>query len=1077
MVPIMLFTYSPVEVKAVTSSDTQWDYTLDSNYDATITRYNGDSTTLTIPQYIDGRKVVSIGVNAFIRYNSYKTQTVPNTTLTTLTIPEGIKTIQTGAFGNCTALTTVQTPSTLESIGGTAFFKCTSLSMINFGSNLKSIGERAFFGTALTNVFIPANIESMGLNPFTNCYSLSTIVVDPLNQNFASEDNVLFNKNKTDLLVYPNGKTGTTYSIPNSVITIEGNAFNGNQYLSTVTFSKFLRSIGINAFNSSKITSISLPDSVTEIKNGAFTKCCNLTTVELPKDLEKIEMWAFYGCPLTSIDMPYHLQSIGEGAFQDSYTLKTVRFYGEKPSIGTDAFLHPGTGFSMLYNEEYETSWTGMGANPFTVEPLDIQMKYNSVDVTIGRQKQLQAVLTPSWIPADKLNWTTENESIGSVDSDGWFSGLGLGTTTVHVTTSNGKTTQCTVNVITPYTSGDGNWIYQTDENNEATILSYQGAFNTVTIPSEIDGKTVIGIADFAFQSTGVTSVIIPNSVINIGCQALTGLALQSIQVEDSNPVYSAQDGVLYSKDLSTLVRYPAGKTGSSFTVAEQVINIAPYAFAYSTQLGNVTLPSNLKELETGVFADCTKLNSIIIPDSVTMISSKAFFGCTVLTQIKVPYYIDYIGDQAFAGCPSLEETVFIGEKPTMGADIFNGASVGFKIKYNARYSSTWSLGYETLTTEATNISPDSITLVDYYQMSITDIYLVKNQTMQLTAMISPFWVTDPSISWTSSKPEVATVSQDGLITAKSVGNAVITATSADGLCSAQCAVQVNAPMFYIRFNNQDNTVGSAVVYEGSLLTPPEVEPRLGYTLTGWYKEAECVNRWNFAADGAYADIILYAKWSLNQFVVNFNSLGGSDTAGKIADVNSLLTPPASPIRNGYSFAGWFKDTGLTNPWNFGTDRITTNITLYAKWNINHYNVSFNTQGGNAIAAVNTDFSSPIGVPTNSVKKGYTFKGWYKEAGCVNPWSFTTDKVTGDTVLYALWSVNKYSITFNSKGGSKVNKKTVSYNTTFKAPTTPKRKGYVFKGWYKESSYKHAWNFASNRVTSNINLYAKWKKK
>lgn len=1077
MVPIMLFTYSPVEVKAVTSSDTQWDYTLDSNYEATITRYNGDSATLTIPQYIDGRKVVSIGVNAFIRYNSYKTQTVPNTTLTTLTIPEGIKTIQTGAFGNCTALVSVQTPSTLESIGGTAFFKCTSLSTINFGSNLKSIGERAFFGTALTNIFIPANIETIGLNPFTNCYSLTTIVVDPLNQNYSSQDNVLYDKDKSDLLVYPNGKTGTTYSIPNSVITIGGNAFNGNQYLSTVTFPKFLRSIGINAFNSSKITSISLPDTVTEIKNGAFTKCCNLTTVELSKDLETIEMWAFYGCPLTSIDMPYHLQSIGDGAFQDSYTLKTVRFYGEKPSIGTDAFLHSATGFSMLYNEEYEASWNGIGATPFTVEPLDIQMKDNSVDIAMGRQKQLQAVLTPSWIPADKLNWSAENGSVGSVDSDGWFSGLGLGTTTVHVTTSNGKTAQCTVNVITPFTSGDGDWIYQTDANNEVTILSYQGALNTVTIPSIIDGKTVIGIADYVFQSTEITSVIIPNSVIEIGNQALTGLGLQSILVEDANPVYTAQNGVLYSKDLSTLVRYPAGKTGSSFTVAEQVINIAPYAFAYSTQLGNVALPSNLKELETGVFADCTKLDSIIIPDSVKMISSKAFFGCAGLTQINVPYYIDYIGDQAFEACSSLQEAVFIGEKPTMGVGIFNGASVGFKIKYNARYSSTWSLGYEAFTTEATNISPDTITLVDNYQMSLTDVYLVKNQTMQLTAMISPFWVTDPSVSWSSSKPEVATVSQDGLITAKSAGNAVITVTSADGLRSAQCTVQVYAPMFYIRFNNQDNTVGSAVVYEGSLLTPPDVEPRLNYTLTGWYKEAECVNRWNFATDGAYADITLYAKWSLNQFVVNFNSLGGSDTASKIADVNSLLLPPASPIRNGYSFGGWFKDSGLTNPCNFGTDRITTTTTLYAKWNINRYNVSFNAQGGNAIAALIADFNSPIGIPANPVKKGYTFKGWYKEAGCVNPWSFTTDKVTSDTVLYARWSVNKYSITFNSKGGSKINKKTASYNKTITAPKNPKRKGYVFKGWYKESSFKHAWKFATNKVTSNRILYAKWKKK
>ena len=142
-------------------------------------------------------------------------------------------------------------------------------------------------------------------------------------------------------------------------------------------------------------------------------------------------------------------------------------------------------------------------------------------------------------------------------------------------------------------------------------------------------------------------------------------------------------------------------------------------------------------------------------------------------------------------------------------------------------------------------------------------------------------------------------------------------------------------------------------------------------------------------------------------FTVTFDSQGGSSVA-QITGVTSgttITTPTPDPTRSGHTFGGWFKEAVCTNAWNFGSDTVTSNITLYAKWTADTYTVSFDSQGGSSVDPISgissgATITRPTPDPTRS---GHTFDGWFKEVACTNPWNFETDTVTSTITLYAKW--------------------------------------------------------------------------
>ena len=123
---------------------------------------------------------------------------------------------------------------------------------------------------------------------------------------------------------------------------------------------------------------------------------------------------------------------------------------------------------------------------------------------------------------------------------------------------------------------------------------------------------------------------------------------------------------------------------------------------------------------------------------------------------------------------------------------------------------------------------------------------------------------------------------------------------------------------------------------------------------------------------------------------------------------DTLINKIDDPIRNGYTFEGWYTDTNFTTEWDFENDSVKEDdITLYAKWTKNSYDVVFNSQGGSEVKGQSAKFDEKIKKPQEPTKAGYTFAGWYKEEQCENPWDFETDKVPAHNVtLYAKWILN-----------------------------------------------------------------------
>ena len=144
-----------------------------------------------------------------------------------------------------------------------------------------------------------------------------------------------------------------------------------------------------------------------------------------------------------------------------------------------------------------------------------------------------------------------------------------------------------------------------------------------------------------------------------------------------------------------------------------------------------------------------------------------------------------------------------------------------------------------------------------------------------------------------------------------------------------------NKETYTVTFNsNEGSAVSSQTVEEGAKAKKPDDPSRIGFTFAAWYKEVALTNEWKFDTDVVIADVTLYAKWTQNTYTVTFNSNGGSEVAAQtVAEGDKAVEPQPAPPREGYYFGGWYTDKPeFTNKWNFDTDVVTANITLYAKW-------------------------------------------------------------------------------------------------------------------------------------------------
>ena len=248
-------------------------------------------------------------------------------------IEEGATNISTYAFYCCSNLINITISNSVTNIESDAFATCSSLTNITIPNSVMSIEEFAIIDCDnLESITISNSVTNIGDGLCYRCSNLKNIYVDKNNQYYSSENGILFNKDKSKLIKYPDGKINKQCIIPDNVTDIGEYAFAACSSLTSITIPNSVTSISDRAFYyCSSLTSITIPNSVTSIGGSAFNSCSSLTNITIPNSVTCIDAYTFMRCSsLTSITIPNSVTSIEYGAFNECSSLTDVYYTGTK---------------------------------------------------------------------------------------------------------------------------------------------------------------------------------------------------------------------------------------------------------------------------------------------------------------------------------------------------------------------------------------------------------------------------------------------------------------------------------------------------------------------------------------------------------------------------------------------------------------------------------------------------------------------------------------------------------------------------------------------------------------------------
>ena len=391
-----------------------------------------------------GDGVTSIGLRAFAECTS----------LSSLTIPDNVVTIGSYAFSGCTALRSLTLGQNVSLIDGGAFSKCSNLTGLIIPDRVETIGDWAFSScSGLKNVTIGKGITSISSDAFYHCDNIMSVTIHCKEIGYLWFNGV---KSIKEIIIGDEVKSigGTDY---------HDGAFERYINLSKVTIGNSVEHIGTRTFGKcSGLTTVTIPNSVKTIGQQAFWACSGLTSIVLPDQIATIEQYTFDGCSsLTSLSIPSSVTSIEEFAFNDCRGLKEVRSYIKVPfEIPTSCFNNVNTASIPLYvpartKAKYEaTEGWKLFKNIIEMEGSDeIQPENISIPSPMTVVAGQTITLIPTITPSDAvttLTWTSDDETIATVNSEGVVTGVKKGQTFINVETDNGKSAFCKLTVTAP---------------------------------------------------------------------------------------------------------------------------------------------------------------------------------------------------------------------------------------------------------------------------------------------------------------------------------------------------------------------------------------------------------------------------------------------------------------------------------------------------------------------------------------------------------------------------------------------------------------------------------------------------
>ena len=614
--------------------------------------------------YIIPNSVKEIGASAFYGCCGLTAVTIPSSVteigtgafsicrgLKAVTISDGVTKIGAGAFRDCSGLTAVSIPGSVTAIGDYAFRDCSELTAMAISDGVTEIGAWAFLGcSGLTAVAIPGSVSAIWEGAFYGCSGLTAV------------------------------------AIPGSVTEIGESAFSGCSGLKSVIIPAGVTEIGESAFSGcSGLKSVIIPAGVTKIGRYAFGDCSGLKSVIIPAGVTEIGRYAFSGCSgLKRVIIPAGVIEIGEGAFSGCSELKSVAVEsGNEKYCAAEGVLFTKDKKTLIC---YPSGKEGNYTIPGSVTEIG--------DYAFQGCSGLTAVTIPSSVT-----------KIGDY-AFGGCSGL----TEVTIPSSVTEIGRGAVNGCSGLTA-------VTIPSSVTKIGDYAfggcSGLKSVIIPA---GVTEIGEGAFSGCSE-LAAVTIPSSVTEIGDYAFGGCSgLKSIEVKRGNKNYCAAGGVLFAKDKATLVCYPGGKPEESYTLPSSVTEIGDFAFAGCSGLKLIEVERGNKNYcaENGVLftKDKTTLirypegkteKSYTIPGSVTAIGDYAFQGCSGLKAVAISDGVTKIGREAFCGCSRLKAVTIPGSVAKIENFAFADCSGLNAVYWLAdAYCSVWDSSFEKIASPAT---------------------------------------------------------------------------------------------------------------------------------------------------------------------------------------------------------------------------------------------------------------------------------------------------------------------------------------------------------------------------------------
>ena len=791
---------------------------------------NNDGTSVTVtyknstsPNYLDLSGALNIPI--YVSYNN-KTYSVTSigyaafencTALISVTIPNSVTSIGNSAFSGCTGLTSVTIPNSVTSIGGNAFGNTAWYN--NQPNGLVYAGKVAYKykGTMPNNTSVTLRDDCNGIADaaFNGCTGLTSVTIG--NSVTTIGDYAFY---------YCNGLTSVT--IPNSVTKIGDWAFCYCSGLTSVTIGNSVTTIGDYAFaDCSGLTSVTIPNSVTSIGNSAFSGCTGLTSVSIPNLVTSIGKDTFKGCSgLTSVIIPNSVKSIGEDAFYGCSGLTSVHI----SDLEAWCNIYFGNGGANPLSRAHNLYLNGSRVTDLVIPNSVIAIKnyafFNCkglTSVTIGNSVTM--IGNEAFKGCTRLTSLTIGNSVTEI-SDLAFNGCTiLKSVILNCNSIVSKVYSSTNNISSIFGSQVQEYIIGED----VTSIGGYAFSGCTSLTSVTIGNSVTWIGDAAFLGCrSLASIPIPNSVTSIGGNAFGNTAWYNNQ--PNGLVYAGKVAYKYKGTMPN---------NTSITLRDDCKGIAVFAFTDCTSLTSIIIGNSVTWIGLRAFYGCTGLTSLIIPNSVTEIGGSAFSNCTGLTSMTIGNSVTTIGDYAFAGCSGLTSVTIPNSVTSIGWQAFdccsgltsvtipgsvtsissqaffrctnlnniycyienpNNVTLGNEVFYGvdkltcilnvpAISLSLYQSAYQW--EDFLNIQPIPEILATSITLNKSQCYLEIGETERLTATVLPTNAYTV-LNWTSNNTSVATVDQNGTVTAKTIGTAKITVTTTDGTnLSASCEVTV----------------------------------------------------------------------------------------------------------------------------------------------------------------------------------------------------------------------------------------------------------------------------------------------